>query len=200
LVLVTGREVEDLLRVFPAVDHFDRVVAENGALVYQPETRSETVLGARPPRKFLRALQRRGVQPLSVGKVIVATREPHQATVLNTIRDLGLEWQVILNKGSMMVLPAGIDKATGLLAALRELALAPVRVIGVGDAENDQSFLAVCGLSAAVANALPVLKQSAQLVTQHQQGAGVQELIRQLLADELPGPEGRHPSRRGRRP
>ena len=34
LILVTGRELPDLKRLFPEVAMFDRVVAENGALVY----------------------------------------------------------------------------------------------------------------------------------------------------------------------
>src|SRR5213593_191619 len=31
LILVTGRELDDLIKVFPRIDLFDRVVAENGA-------------------------------------------------------------------------------------------------------------------------------------------------------------------------
>jgi len=34
LLLVTGRELPDLVRVFPRIDLFDRVVAENGALLF----------------------------------------------------------------------------------------------------------------------------------------------------------------------
>jgi haloacid dehalogenase-like hydrolase len=41
LLLVTGRELPDLMRVFPSLDLFDRVVAENGALIYCPTTREE---------------------------------------------------------------------------------------------------------------------------------------------------------------
>ncbi len=40
LVLVTGRDLDELLAVFPAIDRFDRVVAENGALLYDPATRT----------------------------------------------------------------------------------------------------------------------------------------------------------------
>jgi hydroxymethylpyrimidine pyrophosphatase-like HAD family hydrolase len=36
LLLVTGRELPDLVRVFPRIDLFDRVVAENGALLFEP--------------------------------------------------------------------------------------------------------------------------------------------------------------------
>ena len=63
--------------------------------------------------------------------------------MLEAIRDLGLELQVIFNKGAVMVLPSGVNKATGLDAALDELGLSPHNVVGVGDAENDHAFLAL---------------------------------------------------------
>ena len=72
-----------------------------------------------------------------------------------TIRELGLELQVIFNKGAVMVLPAGVNKATGLAAALESLGLSPHNAVGVGDAENDHAFLALCECAVAVANALP---------------------------------------------
>jgi len=73
LVLVIGRELDDLLRVFPRLDLFDRVVAENGALLYRPGAREERRLGEPPPDALVDALQARGVAPLSVGRSIVAT-------------------------------------------------------------------------------------------------------------------------------
>ena len=36
LLLVTGRMVQDLQHVFPRLDLFTYVVAENGAMLYQP--------------------------------------------------------------------------------------------------------------------------------------------------------------------
>lgn len=78
LILVTGRELEDLLRIFPHLDMFDRVVAENGALLYRPSTRDEKSLGEPPNAEFIELLRQRGVSPLGVGHVIVATREPHE--------------------------------------------------------------------------------------------------------------------------
>lgn len=50
LLLVTGRELEDLVAVFPQLDLFDAVIAENGALLYRPSTREEK-LGT-PPQEF----------------------------------------------------------------------------------------------------------------------------------------------------
>ncbi len=187
LILVTGREVEELLTVFPRVDVFDRVVAENGGVLLQPATRELRTLGEPPPPALIEALLRRGVDPISLGRVMVATLERHEKSVHEAIGELGLKHQVILNKGSVMVLPAGVDKATGLAAALGELAISAGETIGVGDAENDQVFLNLCGLSVAVANALPAVRQSAHLVTDGARGGGVVELVERLLGVELPG-------------
>ena len=185
LILVTGRELPDLLRVLPHIDMFDRVVAENGALVYCPDTRTETALGPPPRPEFVESLRRRGVTPLSVGRVIVATWEPQQEVVLEAIRELGLELQVIFNKGAVMVLPSGVNKATGLTSALESLHLSPHNCVGIGDAENDHAFLSLCECSVAVANALPALKATATLVTSGTRGAGVSELVDRLLATDL---------------
>src|SRR4051794_27016775 len=71
LILVTGRELEDLQKNFSHLHFFERVVLENGALLYHPGTREEKRLGDAPPEKFVQALRKRGVAPMSVGRVIV---------------------------------------------------------------------------------------------------------------------------------
>jgi HAD superfamily hydrolase (TIGR01484 family) len=185
LVLVTGRELDDLMTVFPRIDLFDRVVAENGGLLYRPASREEKLLGEAPPQKFVEVLEARGVERISVGRVIVATRQPHEIVALDVIRDLGLELQVIFNKGAVMILPSGVNKATGLTAALGELGLSPHNVVGVGDAENDHAFLAACECSVAVSNAIDTVKQRADWVTEESHGSGVEELVRVLLNSDL---------------
>ena len=185
LVLVTGRDLDELLAVHPDLGIFERVVAENGALLYRPATKERRKLAEPPPPRFLAALRERGVAPLAAGEVIVATREPHEGAVLETIRDLGLELQVIFNKGAVMVLPAGVNKATGLTAALEELKISPHNVVGVGDAENDHSFLKLCERSAAVGGALPAVRDTADLALGGEAGAGVQELAAALIGDDL---------------
>jgi hydroxymethylpyrimidine pyrophosphatase-like HAD family hydrolase len=184
-VLVTGRELDQLQTVCPYLDLFEYVVAENGALLYEPSTRKETRLAQRPPDSFVAALRARGVGPISVGRVIVATWEPHETEVLETIKDRGLELQVIFNKGAVMILPAGVNKATGLAHALKRMGLSPHNAVGVGDAENDHALLALCECGIAVANALPTLKEAADFVTTGARGAGVTELISALLHDDL---------------
>jgi len=184
LILVTGRQLNDLLRVFPEASIFDAVVAENGTVLYRPESRDTRVLAPPPPADFVAALQRRGVDPLWQGQVVVATVQPNDRAVMEVIRGLRLDLQVILNKGSVMVLPGSVDKATGLRAALDELALAPRSVVAIGDAENDQAFLAMSGYGVAVANALEPLKATATHVTRGEAGAGVREIIDWLIAED----------------
>jgi hydroxymethylpyrimidine pyrophosphatase-like HAD family hydrolase/energy-coupling factor transporter ATP-binding protein EcfA2 len=184
-LLVTGRELDDLRRVFDRLELFDRVVAENGALIYEPATREERPLGEAPPQAFVEELVRRGVAPLSVGRVIVATWEPHETVVLQTIRDLGLELHVVFNKGAVMVLPSSLNKATGLGAALHDLRLSSHNAVGIGDAENDHAFLDSCELSVAVENAVPAVKELCDHVTDGSRGEGVVELIEGLLETDL---------------
>jgi HAD superfamily hydrolase (TIGR01484 family) len=185
LLLVTGRRLPEILDLFAAHVLFDRVVAENGALLYDPATRSERLLAEPAPTALTATLRARGIEPLDSGRVILATRRPHETAVLEAIRDRGLEWHVIFNKGSVMVLPSGVNKATGLEAALAELGLSPHNCVGIGDAENDHAFLRLCECAVAVSGALPALKETADLVTAGDDGTGVRELIERLTRSDL---------------
>lgn len=191
LILVTGRLLEDLIQVFPEVNIFDLVVGENGACLYKPSTGQVTVLGEAPPARMIQLARARGIEPLNVGHAIVDTRVPHETAMVEIIRELGLEWQLIFNKGAVMILPTGINKATGLKAALRELGLSAHNVVGVGDAENDHALLSLCECGAAVDNALPTLKERADLVTTERAGAGVTQLIERMISTDLSELEAR---------
>ena len=184
LVLVTGREIADLTHAFAEIKIFDLVVAENGAVIYDPATERERVIAPAPPARLVEKLMERNVEPISVGRSIVATWEPHQAAVLSAIQELGLESQIIFNKGAVMVLPAGINKASGLKAALVELDIAVHNVVAVGDAENDHTFLGLCGCAAAVANALPVIRDEVDIKLSADHGAGVVELIEKVIRED----------------
>jgi hydroxymethylpyrimidine pyrophosphatase-like HAD family hydrolase len=126
-----------------------------------------------------------GVSPISVGHVIVATWEPHQAAVLETIKEQGLDLQIIFNKGAVMILPAGVNKATGLEAALNHFKIKPAEVVAVGDAENDHAMLEMCHFPVAVANALPSVQKHAKHVTKAERGEGVTELIDMILKPDF---------------
>ena len=190
LVLVTGRQLPDLQRVFPQLSLFERVVAENGALLHRPATSETKLLAEPPPQAFMDALRRHGVG-FSAGAVIVDAREADDERILAVVRELGLELQVIYNKGAAMILPSGVNKGTGLLAALSEMCLSHHNAIGVGDAENDHALLSTCECGVAVANSIETLKQRADITTRNPNGRGVEEIIGRLLRDDLRGASNR---------
>ena len=180
VILVTGRELADFPLLKTPLKLFDLVVAENGGVIYAPDSGRERVLANPPDPKFVDELRRRGIAPLSVGRVILATWEPHEKAALEAIKQLGVGYNVIFNKGAVMLLPEGVDKAYGLKAALEELEIDASDVIGFGDAENDHAFLRMCGFSVAVSNAVAAIKKSADVVTVADRGRGVTEFLRGL--------------------
>jgi hydroxymethylpyrimidine pyrophosphatase-like HAD family hydrolase len=184
LILVTGRHLPDLQNVFPRLEMFDRVVAENGALLYDPATREEKALCDGAPDSFVSRLRQLEI-PFTEGCCIVATQVPYHVAALDVIRELGLDLQVIFNKGAVMILPSGVNNATGLRAALNAMQLSLHNTVAIGDGENDHALLSACECGVAVANAVPTLKEKADIRTAHPNGGGVTELIEQLLHDDL---------------
>jgi hydroxymethylpyrimidine pyrophosphatase-like HAD family hydrolase len=192
-ILVTGRRVDDLLSVCPHLRLFDYIVAENGAVVYEPRTREQTLLAKPPPEEFVQRLKEMAVGPIDVGKVIVATWLPHHNAVLRAIQEMGLELQVIFNRQAVMVLPAGVNKASGMEYALRKLGLSSHEAVGVGNAENDHSFLERCECAVALANAIPSIHQIAAFTTKGDAGTGVVETVDELIANDLSRMAGKLP-------
>lgn len=195
-ILITGRMLDDLRTACPYLHLFDYVVAENGGVVHAPSTRETTVLGPPPSSAFIDRLRSLGVDPLDVGQVILATWTPHHTTVLQVVQEMGLELLIGFNRAAVMVLPVGVNKSTGLEYALRKLGLSFHEAVGVGDAENDHSFLRRCECAVAVANAVASIRACAAFVTQHEAGRGVAELVDELIATDLVRMQGKLPRNR----
>lgn len=182
LILATGESIEQLAK-FPDLLQFDLVVAENGALLFWPRTKKQKILTKARPHALVRALRHHQI-PLTVGDVIVSTESPYDRILQQTIEELKLDWQVIRNRKEFMALPKGVDKSTGVCAALKELGLQSKTVIGIGDAENDVALLQCCGVGAAVRGAVPRLRKCADLTTDGGSGIGVVRLINCILQSQ----------------
>jgi hypothetical protein len=139
LLMVTGRELSDLQRAFPELTMFDGAVVENGAVFYDPRRDRVQTLGDPPPDLFIESLIAQQVNPIQRGRVIVSTWQPHGETVQRTLAALGLDHEVILNKRAVMVLPNGVNKATGLRLALQELGLTANEIAGIFLKEHGQA-------------------------------------------------------------
>jgi hydroxymethylpyrimidine pyrophosphatase-like HAD family hydrolase len=176
VVLVTGRILAELRHVFPDVESwFDVIVAENGGVLSSAVGRRRLAAPVAPVLED--ALVRRGV-PVRGGETLLACDASHDVIVLEEIRRLGLDCQVMYNRAALMVLPAGVSKGTGLHEALGDLGVSHHSAIGVGDAENDHALLEVCELGVVVANAVPSLKDRADVVLDEANGPGITQLLR----------------------
>jgi len=176
IVIVTGRILAELLPVFPGVgQHADLIVAENGAVLARGCRRR--ILAAPVPDELAAALARRGVA-VRRGEVLLACAGQDESVVLEEVRRLGLECQLIRNRTELMVLPAGVSKGTGLAAGLAEQGISVHNAIAIGDAENDHSLLAGAELGVAVSNAVPALKACADIVLPDGDGPGVATFLR----------------------
>jgi hydroxymethylpyrimidine pyrophosphatase-like HAD family hydrolase len=185
LVLVTGRLLPDLKQVCPTVEEmFDAIVAENGALLRLPARKETKILGDPVEPALVDALRRHGVG-FEIGASIVESREAFSEAALAAIRETGVERTLIFNKGALMLLPGGVTKRTGLEAALEAMELSVHNVVGVGDAENDHAFLAICECAVAVADAIPALRERADYVTRGSAGRGVAELIEEHVLNDV---------------
>ena len=157
-------------------------MAENGAIFFDPRSRRNRALCQPPPHALVESLRQRGVTPLEIGQVIVATDTVHHREVQARSRRSACRSTSFSIRTRLMILPRGVDKATGLAAALAELNLSPTETVAVGDAENDAAMLAACGQGVAVANGLPASKRQPIGSLRSAAGQGVIELVERLLA------------------
>jgi len=190
VVLVSGRIGWELEADFPDVaDHFDTMVLENGAVLAREGVARSL---ATPVDAALdAALAERGVA-FRRGRVLLACAARDDVAVLEELRRLGLDDQLVHNRDQLMVVPSGVSKGAGVFEALGDLGVSYHNTIAVGDAENDRALLQHCELGVAVANAVESLRTQADLVLRDPDGVGTAQLLRgPILSGKQPAHNGR---------
>ena len=178
VILVTGRILADLRRVLPEHELFDAIVAENGAVLAFPRTPMRRL--TRPPSQvLLDELCAREVG-VSFGECIIEADAAAAPKILEAIRRLELPLVLQFNHGRVMVLPQGINKATGLREALNTLRLSLHNCVGIGDAENDYAMLDACEIGVAVSWGSKALQEIADEVLSGSGPAAVAAYIREV--------------------
>lgn len=81
--------------------------------------------------------------------------------IVDSIRRVELPYALVFNRSRVMVLPTGVNKASGLREALRTLRLSLHNAIAIGDAENDHDLLEACEPGVAVEWGSPALARAA---------------------------------------
>ncbi|HNT79012.1 MAG TPA: DUF5752 family protein [Anaerolineae bacterium] len=194
VILVTGRTLDSFVAEGPFAELCEAIVAENGAIVYFPRRETITLPFGHLDPRVLQRLEIMNV-PLERGMVIAATVVPHDEAILKALRDSKSSANVEYNRDSVMLLPPGATKGTGLRYALTELGYSLHNVVACGDAENDRSLFEAVEMGVAVANAQPTLKAVADTVLDKPRGEGVQALLLDLLDGRTPYRQPR-PNRR----
>ncbi|MEI7772530.1 MAG: HAD hydrolase family protein, partial [Chloroflexales bacterium] len=184
LILVTGRTLGSFTPDGPFAELFDAIVAEDGAVVYFPRQDAVLLPFGRLPAMLMERISALNL-PLEHGMALIATHVPFDEPILAALRDCGGGATVEYNRGAVMVLPLGATKGTGLAYALRELGLSERNMVACGDAENDRSLLALAELAVVVDNATPAIKDLADIVLAKPAGAGMRDLIRDLIAGRV---------------
>ena len=184
-VLVSGRPFEFLRDVQAREQAFDLIVAENGAVLYDPRTDEMRLPFGEVPTDLMDMLERLGV-PLWRGVAAAGTTAQYYDAVWVASRELGRAVHVEANRNEVMLLPPGASKGAGLLLLLKSEGLSPRNLLSFGDAENDASLLGAAEVKVAVANAVEGLKAMADYVTPEQGPAGVANFIERHLVGGQP--------------
>jgi len=194
IVVVSGRRLDFLIHMNRRLKVSSALVAENGAIVFLPQSGTKRVLGSLEAERIRGSLESLEGQ-LEVGEVIVATKRWNEVTVREELERAGITANIAYNRDSLMVLPVGVDKGSGVLEAVKMLGLGEDGLACIGDGENDAPLLRVADFSAAVANAVDEAKQVADVVCKRSYGEGVVEFIDIILSQENARPNPVSPRR-----
>ena len=185
LFLVTGRRFGHA-ELGSLEDRFSGIVWENGAVLHHTKTDEVYLPFGHLDRRLVKALGSAGV-PLEQGQAIVSTSEVYDETVWQVLSDSGVDAVVTHDREMTRILPPGAAKGAGLERLLGLCGLSPRNLVSFGDGEGDLSLLLVGEMSVAVADAVPSLKEIADLVTSQPGPAGVLEALETYW---LPGGAG----------
>lgn len=95
------------------------------------------------------------------------------------------EFEVIKSREMLLeFMPKGVTKAYGLSLLVRDLGLKQVQVMSIGDEENDLSMIEYAGIGVAMANAVPLVKAVADVVTDSNEEDGVAKVIEEYILQE----------------
>jgi hypothetical protein len=182
LFLVTGRRFETV-SLGSLAELFTGIVWENGAVLFHTASGELYFPFGQLPPHVVDGLAGAGI-PMERGMAIAATWLPHDQAVWEVLRASGGGASVDYNKGAVMIAPMGTSKGAGLERLLTICGLSPRNVAAFGDAENDLSMLKLAEVAVAVSDAVPAVRDMADVVAAEPGPRGVLEILRQYPLGE----------------
>jgi hydroxymethylpyrimidine pyrophosphatase-like HAD family hydrolase len=204
VTLCTGRSGAYVDAMMQTIDGFLPAIFENGAGLYFPEGyrfawNPSIPSSARTTMLRVRELVERqvvqaGIGYVQPGKEMALTLFPMPGYTLDEVgwaslealKGHGLRCTVEVSVTSVGIWLDGINKGEGVKWLARQTGTPLERMVGVGDAGGDNSFLEIVGLAAAPANAEAEVKACAQYVSPHENGQGLLDIIQHVLNRNSP--------------
>ena len=179
LGVVSGRELPFLTEVHNAVEGaFSFLVAENGAVTYFSDTNRFSVVGEEWSESARRVFTDVSFH-IHFAQIIGYSGIENSQEISRLLRISGIDSKLTVNKDSIMVCPPGVDKGSGVSAAVEHLAkTGEIELTCFGDGENDVALFGPADVSVAVSNAVDPLKKIADVVTNKPGAFGVEEFLR----------------------
>ncbi len=185
LGIISGRDLAFLQRVDKELSSvFSFLIAENGAISYFEDLKKKEVLGKDWSIRAKKVLGDSGIH-MHFAEVMAATAVENAPKVSEALSRAGLEAKLIPNRDSLMILPPGVDKGTGVAATVEHFGTTRRHFLTCfGDGENDLALFAPADLGVAVANAVDALKKIADVITEKPGGYGVAEYLEETFLIE----------------
>lgn len=183
VIVATGRPLVHVLHL-GLRELSDALVVENGAIVTDSKTRETQVTGAAFRAEAEHALGDLGPQ-FSWHRVMGSGPRELAAEAQARLHAAGVEHNVSYNAEHVMILPPGVDKSTGALAALRLLGIRSREVWAIGDGENDVPLFRLARESAAPAQADARVVAQGTMTLDESYSAGFVEFAKRLLREPM---------------
>jgi hypothetical protein len=176
--VVSGRKFPFMMDFYRSMDGLvDSFIAENGCIGYAKGCR-QVICEAGHRDDLLQTLDREAI-PYDAGDVVISVHRRYLPGVEQVLAGYPA-YHLIRNVDSLMLLPRGASKATGIRWLMDVYCIGTGEMACIGDAENDIDMRGFCTLMGAVANALPAVKQESDYICRNEFGAGLREFLEHI--------------------
>jgi len=179
LVLASSGELESVLKFSKDSGIWDAMVAENGAVVYFPETGNTLRLNENEGKRICRVFSNAGF-PVTLRDSSVSVKRRYERRIRKILDSDGLEANLERDWDEIQIVPKNVSKKIGVRMALEELRIAPKSCAFFGDAQNDLSMFTFPGLTVAMKNAHPSLKKQADEILENDIPDGLTDYLNSI--------------------
>jgi len=173
--IVSGRKYDFMADLYQSLNGVvDSFIAENGCVGYAMG--GKHFIAKSDGRDRLLSGLRELEIPYDAGEVVVSIHRSFERP-LGRLMEAFPHLHMVRNVDSIMVLPEGVSKATGIKWLMDVYDIMPRELACIGDAENDLEMRSLCEMMGAVCNALPIVKQESDYVCKQSFGCGLQEFL-----------------------